>query len=230
MILGIASRHVHLFVLLFVAGAYAAEGDGVRVVLSGGATPYERVEFAIVEKRGTVVAEVVKTYAAEFGRDERVGLLPRDEYGTLLAALERLGLFTLQERTDPRARVTYEVIAQQGKRRHRFRVADPELLDDPRYSSLLARIQATVAEHAGAVRFHDRMLLPSESGRLRVVSTPRAVVWLDDVALQGWTPLKRLRVPVGKHRLRLVSEAGLTRDYEVKIEVGRTTSLVVDLK
>lgn len=228
--MGIASRHVHWFLLFAASGAFAADGDGVRVVLSGGATPYARVEFAIVEKRGTVVAEVVKTYAAEFGRDERVGLLPPDEYGELLSALERLGLFALPDRVGPGARVTYEVTARRGGRRHRFRVADPELLDDGRYAKLLARVQATVAEHAGAVPFRDRMLLPSESGRLRIVSTPRAVVWLDDVALQGWTPLTGVRATVGKHRLRLVTEAGLTRDYEVKVEVGRTTSLVVDLK
>ncbi len=224
-------RYVHLILLFLVAApAFAAEGDGVRVSMSGASTPYAVVEFAVVEKRGTVVAEVIKTYAADFGRDERVGLLPRDEYDALVGALERLGAYTLPDAVAKAPRVTWQVEARRAGRGHRFRVTDPELLDDRRYAALLARVAAVVAEHAGAVPFRDRMLLPSEAGRLEVRATPRARVWLDEVALPGWTPIPDLRVAAGRHRLRLVSETGVAREYEVKVDVGGTTSLSVELK
>lgn len=221
---------VQLLLLASLATAHAADGDGVRLSMSGSATPYARVEFALVEKRGTVVAEVVKTFAAGFGREERVGLVPRDEYRATFAALAGMGVFTLPTATGrPDSGVTWTVEARRGATVHTFSVDDPQLKRDARYADVLAKVRAVVTGHAGQIPFRDRMLLPSEAGLLEVKATPRARVWLDGVEQVGWTPLKA-RVAGGGHRIRLVSEAGLTRDYEVKVDVGRTTSLSVELK
>ncbi len=91
-------------------------------------------------------------------------------------------------------------------------------------------MRTEVTAHAGRIPFRDKLLLPSEAGRLQIQSAPRARVWLDGVSVSGWTPVREVQLTAGMHRIRLVTEAGLTRDYEVKVGVGRTTSLSVELK
>ncbi len=218
------------FLYALPSAVVATEGDGVRVVLTGPGTPYARVEFSVLEKRGSVVATVSKTFSGPFGRREKVGLLAGDEFHALLEALAGQGAFGLPSRPHEGGQAVYTVELTTKGRHHRFEVADPELLDDPRYLEVIRRVRAVVGEHAGTIAFQDRMLLPGEGGVLRVSSTPPARVWLDDIALPGETPIAGLRVEAGPHKVRLQTATGLTETYEVKVDVGKTTSLNVELR
>ena len=58
-----------------------------------------------------------------------------------------------------------------------------------------------------------------------------ATVRLGGAPLPGQTPITDLRLPQGTHEVELLSsETGSVHRYEVKIEAGKTTSLVVDLR
>ena len=64
-------------------------------------------------------------------------------------------------------------------------------------------------------------------GRLSIDATPKAKVFVDEVA-RGETPL-RLELPDGAHRVRLDGEGGATRSFEVTIVGGQEISQLVEL-
>lgn len=220
-----------LSALLASSAGAAPDGDGVRLVLSGPATPYARVEYEVAAKRGAVVAGVDKVFAADFGRRGEVGLLPRGDLSALLDELEALGGFALSDHTSPRPRTVWRIEARRGAKRHTITVHDPERLADGRYRALIERVRGLVEATVGPVPYRDALLLPGEFGRLRVRSTPRGTLTVDGVPIAGETPVDDLRLPVGRHRVELTPLAGgEPHPYDVQIEAGRTTSLVVELR
>lgn len=226
---------VLLFVLAGVApaGPAAAEltGDGVRMVLTGPATPYAEVRYEVAFRRGTVIAEVDKAFAAGFGERGEVGLLSRDDLEALLDGVEAMGGFTLRSRTGAAPRTAWHIELRRGTRRHSLRVHDPERLADGRYRALIERVRGAVERTVGPVPYRDGLLLDSEYGRLRLRSTPAATVAVDGVPVPGVTPMNELRLTAGEHRLELTPVAGgEPHVYEVRVVVGKTTSLTVELR
>lgn len=221
--------------LLALAAAARAEppGDGVRLRLSGPATPYAEVRYEVAFRRGTVIAEADKVFAADFGRRGEVGLLTRGDLGALLDAVEALGGFTLRSRTPAAPRTVWRIEARRGQKAHSFTVHDPETIDDGRYMAVIERVRGLVEQTVGEVPFRDGMLLPAEYGILRLRATPEATLAVDGVPWAGTTPMNEVRLPAGRHTLAL-TPVGAADDephvYEVQIEVGKTTSLVVELK
>ncbi len=59
-------------------------------------------------------------------------------------------------------------------------------------------------------------------GYFSVDSTPYATIYLDGRKL-GITPLIRVRVPAGRHRVRAVTESGREQHFEIEVEPGKTT-------
>lgn len=215
------------------APAEKLPGDGVRMVLEGPATPYAAVRYEVAFRRGTVIAEVDKAFAAGFGSRGEVGLLSRDDLGALLDALEALGGFTLRSQTDAAPRTVWRIDLRRGTRHHHIRVHDPERIADGRYRALIERVRELVERTVGPVPYRDGMLLDAEYGRLRLRSTPRATLMVDDVPMPGTTPIDDLRLTAGAHELKLTPVGGDPGDphvYVVKIVVGKTTSLTVELR
>lgn len=221
-----------LTAVLLSAPALAAAPDGVRAVLTGPSVPYHEVVYEIAEKQGTVVATVVKRFAADFGRRDAVALVPTDEWETLLDRLEAAGLFSLPDATDgPPPRAVWRVEARRGGKAHRFVVHDPATRPDGRHLALIDGIREAVSARTEALPFIDALLLPAESGQLRVRSQPSARVAVDGLPVEGTTPLSGLPLLVGAHAIRLTPAAGgAAQTYDVRIERGKTTSLVVELK
>lgn len=233
MILNPALRFMFPLLLAFMPfAAPAADLEaGVRVTLTGPGTPYAEVVHEVGRRHGTVVVSVRKTFAAGFGHRDEVGLLTDDDLEALLDGLVALGAFELASspRKDHRARHRVE-IAWKG-RHHVFEVDDPELQADERYGRLITRVRAAVGHAAGVVPFQDAMLLPEEAGRLNIVADPPARARIDGVVIEGTTPLGGLRLPAGSHRVELTPVGGgPARTYDVKIEVGKTTNLTVNLR
>jgi eukaryotic-like serine/threonine-protein kinase len=70
-----------------------------------------------------------------------------------------------------------------------------------------------------------------EKGRLTLNAFPWAHVWVDGKRVAGNTPLRRLELSAGKHRIRLASPGtGLERELEVDIESGLETFRVVKMQ
>ncbi len=204
--------------------------DGVRLVLSGPAVPHAEVVYAVLAERGTVTVGVVRRFAADFGQSTEVALLPRSELDALMARLAGMGLFSLRDADDPDARVRLRVEARRGDATVAVTVADPDRAADERARAVLEAVRAVVRANTPAYTFTDPMLLPSEAGRLRIRSRPRARVTLDGAPLGVRTPTNGLRVPAGAHTLELETDAGVVRRYPVKVEAGKTTSIDVDLR
>ncbi len=226
------TRLLPLVALLLAAPAAAGlPGDGVRLVLSGPATPYAEVRYEVSYRRGTVVAEVDKTFAKGFGRRGEVGLLGRSDLGALLDEVTALGGFTLRDRTGETPRTVWRISTRHGDKRHRFVVHDPERIADGRYRALIERVRGLVDRTVGPVPYRDGLLLDDEYGSLRLRSTPRATLAVDGVPWPGTTPMNDVRLPAGTHTLSLTPVGGgEAHTYDVQIVVGKTTSLTVELR
>lgn len=219
--------------LVFAAGApaAAAEGDAVRVTLTGPGTPYASVRYEIEERRGTVSASVTKVFAGDFGFEEKVGLLPSTDFEALLGELEALQAFTLPSTRGPARRARYLIEVRRGSRSHRIEVHDPAQLPDGRYRALIDRVRSVTRTVAGRIPFRDAMLLPAEAGLLRIRSRPAARVTIDGLQYGETTPVEGLPLPAGRHTVRLTAvDEPLERTYEIRIEAGKTTRLAVDLR
>jgi len=206
----------------------------VRIELRGPATPYDRIIMEVTERRGARLAVLEKHFALGFGRREKVGLLLPADHERLLERLSALGAFELGSTRGPAHRAEYVVVIARGGRRHRFVVHDPAQQPDARYRRIIAEVRATVPRHAGDVAFRDALLLPEESGLLRIDARPAARVTVDGVALTETTPIGGLPLLAGTHRIRLVpvvAPAGAAgAGYTIKVERGKTTTLNVELR
>ena len=67
----------------------------------------------------------------------------------------------------------------------------------------------------------------AEPGSLNVQSRPAARVYIDGDDTGRYTPLIGVELPAGSHRIRLVNEEfGFDRSYRVRIQPGRTRTLI----
>jgi len=193
--------------------------------------PYESVTYAIERKRGALVVTVSKRFVKPFGGRDEVSLLTEEAWAELRTALEAGGVFTLPSVKGPKARSTTRVEADWGSRQHSWTVDDPGISFDGRHAHCIALVRALVSKRVGEIEFRDVMLLPGESGRLRVFADRPATVALDGVLLGSNTPLLSLRVSAGVHRVELRPlRSDAVYSYSVKVEAGKTTSLSVELK
>ena len=222
--------------IIGAVGAASTQGDVVTpperisVELTGPATVYANVRYEIARRRGAVVVTIVKTFAEGFGQAQSVGLMADDDLATLWESLRVAGAFELKSRRDEHRRARWRIELQQGGARHVVVVDDPELHIDRRAHEVLRRILAVTRGTAGAVPFRDALLLPDEAGILRIDARPPARVAIEGVWLSGSTPIVGLRVPAGHRTVRLEAlDGSATRDYEVTVDAGRTTRLVVEL-
>jgi len=69
----------------------------------------------------------------------------------------------------------------------------------------------------------DEVAAPGEPGQYSVDSRPYATIFIDGKSY-GETPLFKVALPPGKHRIRAVREDGEVRRYTVTIEAGKLTS------
>jgi len=69
-----------------------------------------------------------------------------------------------------------------------------------------------------------------KEGILNIGAKPWAEVYIDDVKLEGNTPLKGIRVTAGKHIIKLVNPRFKTREVILEVEEGESRNLIVDLR
>lgn len=218
--------------LLCLALATPAAAQVLAVEVRGPAVPCMQVEHVIERSQGALVARIGKFLPEGFGRREAVGLLTDDDLGRLVSQLDALGAFSLPSVRHRSARATYRVrLELPGGRAHSFEVADPGTRPDGRHQAVIDLLRRTVEAKTGPVEVQDDLLLPSEAGLLQVLTDVPARVVVVGEGITGRTPLRGLRLPVGRHVLEVTPEAGgePTR-YEVQVDVGRTTNLKVQLK
>lgn len=226
-----ALRVLYASLLCTAPGLGIARADGVRLTLEGVTVPYAQVEYVLAEKRGTVVAESNKRFAARFGRQEVVAVLTRADLDGLLDRLARDGIWTLRTRRAVHSQTRWTIEVTRGDRRHAVVVDDPETRLDGRHLRIIERVRARVNAAVPQRRFQDPMLLPKEGGTLNLRTLPIARVRLDGVWLPTPTPIRGLRVQAGRHRLEFLPLAGgAPTPYDIAVEAGRATSLNLKLE
>ncbi len=217
--------------LLWIALVAPATAQVLSVEVRGPAVPSTRVEYVIERSQGALVARIGKFLPEGFGRREAVGLLTDEAFATLVAQLDTLQAFTLASAGGRRARVTYRVHLEVPGRTHTFEVSDPGERPDGRHQAVIDLLRSTIEARTGPVDVQDDLLLPDEAGLLQVVTDVPARVTVVGEGVLGRTPLRGLRLPVGRHVLEVVPEAGGEAvRYEIQVDVGRTTNLKVQLK
>ena len=217
--------------LLWGGAAWAAEGDGVRLVVHGPAVPWTQITYEVAHRHGGVTARVTKAWPEGFGRREEVGLVPAEELTDLLADIEAVVPLWPKGRRSTRYRARYTLIVDRAGQRRSWVVHDPNLGEANAPSKIMALIGAVIGENTRPVRFQDALLLPDESGWLKVDADVVSAVRVDGVLVADHTPLQGLRLPVGAHKIRLSPLDGRApRVYPIKIEMKKTTALVVELR
>ena len=177
------------------------------------------------------MAAFSRRFKKPFGHQEGVGLVTPDELHQLMVNLKGLGAFQLKTEvhTNHHLRYRLEVVDTNGAHID-VTIDDPHTSSQPHAARIIEATRNFVEEVAPIPPFVDPMLLPAQSGTLRIVSRPPARVWIDGVPLAGHTPINATRARAGKHTARLTTLDGLvSEDYEVSVEVGRLTSLDVTL-
>lgn len=216
---------------LATSARVARAADGVVIRLSGPAVPYETVDYALHERRGAVLAEVNKQFAAGFGRQDAVAVLPRDALDTLLKTVADRGAWDLKSVRKKAHQTRWTIELTQGARRRVVVIDDVAQRPDGRHLAVIEAVRSAVAAHTRDLPFHDALLLRSEAGILALRTRPAARVRLDGVLLPRPTPIKALRVRAGLHQIEFLPlDGGPATPYDVRVEAGRATSLNVKLE
>jgi hypothetical protein len=82
---------------------------------------------------------------------------------------------------------------------------------------------------AGMALFWARAPRAENVGFVTITSTPPAHVFIDDVDTKATTPLAHHPLPVGKHKLTLVTDAGTRRSLGVVVTAGQEKRVNVAL-
>jgi len=210
----------------------------VRVEASakGTFTPYKRVRYVLRHQNGSSTIGVTKEYFGDrLPRQQKVGLLDIKVLGVLLHSLDDCGLTELESASEVMkpAAVTWTFTVVVGDRIDKtITVPDPELQRDGRYLQCLDLLRGATTARLGPTPFRDLYFELGEFGFLHVASTPSsAQVIVNGREIGEVTPMTSLLLPVGEHRVELVSkEHGLRRIYSVKVMADITTNLDVDLR
>lgn len=212
--------------------AEAEDGDGVWVSLSGPGVPYAQVEHAIEARHGTVMVRVTKKFVNRFGHFDRVGLLGLDELGPLLARWFPPDAPPLTAPPPgPGAPAVLTLSWNRGGKAHSLRMGWPPAPGAIVAAERAREIQRAVEDLAGTVPYQDALLLPSESGRVRLRTTPLAWVSIDGVALPMATPIEEQVLTVGEHQVTFSPlDGSAPRTYPLKVVNGQLTALEVDLR
>ncbi|MFN3197935.1 MAG: PEGA domain-containing protein [Bradymonadia bacterium] len=205
--------------------------DGVRMTITGPAVPYSSVTYEVVSRHGTRMAVVRKAFPEPFGQQQGLALLAEDDFQQALGEIMRLAVTVKASTGAATPAVTYRIEGQHDGETVTLQFSDPLSSPHPGPRRLIMLIRDMVESRAGTLAYRDELILPRESGRLRIKSIPPAKVIIDDHAVLGTTPLDPIRVPVGTHNLRLEAlEGGAVGEYSVQVEPGRTTALEVEIK
>lgn len=199
---------------------------GFTLEMTGPGTPYAQVTYEIAPQRGVIVASISKVFTADFGHREEVSVLDEGALKQITAILDALGACQLPDARREAARRAYRLRCSASGG---FQVDDPAQQVDPRYAQAISRLRGFIERRVPPIHFRDPLLRPGEFGWLRVEATPTARVYIDGIALEGETPLAA-PLPVGARVIELEpAQGGARQRYEVRVEEGRTTSLVIEL-
>jgi len=225
--------------LSLLTAAQAADGDAIRLTVSGPSVPYAQVEMEIRARGATAVVRRSRSFGEGFSAQDAVGLSTLDELQALMDTLQNDALFArpIDGRGlagGPVLDVRYVLELRRNGRVQRIEVDRPELLSDRRYMNAIERVRrfvTQVVEPHGAGPFVDGRVPKDASGFLHLETSPSGRVYLDGVLLADSTPIEALRLPLGTHVLRIVATDGrLERTIDVTIERGKTTSLRMSLE
>jgi hypothetical protein len=210
----------------------AAHGeDAVRVVVEGPHVPYERVEYSVEVGHGTIVARTSVTAAAKFGEESRIGLVTPVEWLSLLKSLRRLGASKVSSHLKERRAVRYTFNWSDGGTTHQWIFDEPTQVQGGDALRVINEVRGFVHARAGHIPYWDAGLLKSESGSLRIKSTPPGIVFIDGLSLNRLTPVVGLVLVRGPHQVQLVHpKTGEKWEYSIMIKAGRTTLLNVRLQ
>lgn len=212
--------------------AHAQESDGLTIRLSGPGLAYQSVEYSLEARHGTVIARVTKRFIGRFGHFEKIDLLALEELPQLLGRWfpEEPTAAPLDLRS-PHARAQIEVRWRRGVQRGHWLLSWPPSPRGAEYLARVREIQAQIEARVGAIAYRDALLLPTESGRLQVSSTPSAQVRLNGILLPEPTPLPDLILAAGRYELALIPlDGGPEQRHTIEVPAGRLTRLQLDLR
>ena len=211
--------------------------EHIRVIRTGGMSPFRSIEWSVVVLNETPVARQRKTMVNYTENMGSMRLLTRAEYSAMWRDIEPLNPFSLPPNEDTQARseggsVRYRVeLARGGEVRSWIVEGDEVGVDDPVFNGIVSAVRAVVEEHTEPIPFRNVFFEEGEIGYVDVDSIPPARVYLDGVDIQRKTPLHTYEIRRGKHEIRLVAEEeGIDRTYTFRVQPGMTTVLRLDLR
>ena len=108
--------------------------------------------------------------------------------------------------------------------------AGPPLVSPSHYTEHLRPPSMNQPDPPDTPSMPSKRPTPRRIAFLNCNSWPWSVVYVNGRRLQGNTPLYRVRVPAGRHRIRFVNpELGLSKEVTVAVEPGNTKTVAVSL-
>jgi len=204
----------------------------VRVVRTGGFSPFRRIEYSVIARSTAPVANYRKSLVNYPEELSSLSLVSISDYEDYLKKIEKAGAFSLTDavaETPDSTLPIYRVELKVGERSAQFSF-QPRLAADG-YQKILRLTKRFVMRHTNRLPFRNVFFDAGSFGYVDVESVPTARVYLDgrDTGLE--TPLESYEVPAGSHTMRLVSESEkVDREYEFRVESGMTTLMKLDLR
>lgn len=211
--------------------------EHIRVVRTGGMSPFRSIEWSVVSLDGTPLARHRKTMVNYSENIASMRLLTLDEYQDLWTRIESAGALTAPQRVDGDGRredggVRYEVEMAKEGTVWRWVVDDSSRATQGHVAFQVARlVEDTVETYTEKLPFRNVFFDPGVVGFVDVDSIPEAKVYIDGRDIQKKTPVHTYEMRAGEHSIRLVTEDGAyDRTYTFRIQAGMTTVLRLDLR
>ena len=211
--------------------------EHIRVVRTGGMSPFRSIEWSVVSLNGTPLARHRKTMVNYSENIASMRLLTLDEYGALWESIQKVGVldvpgFTAGEGRRKDGRIRYEVeLARDGKTWRWVVDETDEGRGDHLAFRVADRVEETVERFTERLPFRNVFFEPGEVGFVDVESIPEAQVFINGRDILRNTPVHTYEMRAGEHSIRLVSKDGtLDRTYRFRIQAGMTTVLRLDLR
>lgn len=216
----------------------------LTLTITSDLSPYEQVTYEFKSIEGTYLAVLTKRLVGAYEEMQELTLMTQESISGLLVDIDRCELPGSSEPEDvvPREALhntTYAIemvhSSHEGctvncDRSLRLTMDSSEIALNSPFWCVVSHLTSTYHRYGDPVLFQGGFFEEGEYGLVHLDSTPGSRIFLDGYDTGLDTPVYHLKVAPGLHRLRLVnSELSLEREYEITVEVGVLTRMVVDL-
>ncbi len=215
----------------------APEGTFVRISIEGGVSPFSKISYDLTVRGPIIVATIVKESLCYKGQQDKLRLIDGVPAQELIAALSKIKAFDpdilqgavvgkTRDNALPKDQPRYEFWSAWGQEMTRFSVLESQLREAEHLSAIFSAVRSAVVAQTGSLPMRDLFHPTEKLGYLTMTATESATATID-----GWDsfklPVDGLEVVEGYHKIVVVGESGVTREFNIRIVAGGSNQIHV---